>query len=139
MDQQLVGQKLESLRRCIERVETKLPDSLEVFLGDLDAQDIIALNLTRAVQMCVDIAAHWLAENTEVSAPKTMGKAFEALAQAGVITEELASHMRLSVGFRNVMVHNYDDVNWEIVYSICTKHIADFRGFAQVFSRLLAS
>jgi len=139
MDQQLVDQKLESLRRCITRVETKLPESLEYFLQDLDAQDIIALNLTRAVQMCVDIAAHWLAENTEVSAPKTMGQAFEALAQSGVITHELAHHMRLSVGFRNVMVHNYDDVNWEIVYSICSKHIVDFRTFAQVFSKLLAS
>jgi len=70
---------------------------------------------------------------------KTMAQAFEALAKSSVITEELASHIRLSVEFRNSMVHNYDDVNWEIVYAICTKHIADFRGFAQVFSRLLAS
>jgi len=136
MDQQLVAQKLESLRSCIHRVETKLPESQEVFLNDLDSQDIIALNLTRAVQMCVDIAAHWLAENTEASAPKTMGQTFESLYQVGIITEELANHMRLSVGFRNVMVHNYDDVNWEIVYTICSKHIDDFRAFAQVFSGL---
>ena len=100
MDQQLVAQKLESLRRCIQRVETKLPDSLDVLLQDLDAQDIIALNLTRAVQMCVDIGAHWLAENSEASAPKTMGQAFEALAQSGVIDTDLAKRMRQSVGFR---------------------------------------
>ena len=46
--------------------------------------------------------------------------------------------MRKSVGFRNVMVHNYDDVNWEIVYAICSKQLGDFRAFAKVFSDLIA-
>jgi len=138
MDEQLVAQKLESLRRCIQRVESRLPENLDSLLDDLDAQDIIALNLTRAVQMCVDIASHWLAEHTEATAPKTMGQAFEALAQSGVIDPELAVRLRKSVGFRNVMVHNYDDVNWEIVYSICRNHLGDFREFARVFSDLMA-
>lgn len=138
MDEQLVAQKLESLRRCIQRVESRLPEDLDALLVDLDAQDIISLNLTRAVQMCVDIASHWLAEHAEATAPKTMGQAFEALAQSGIIDTELATRMRKSVGFRNVMVHNYDDVNWEIVYAICSKHLGDFRAFARVFSDLFA-
>jgi len=138
MDEQLVAQKLESLRRCIQRVESRLPENLDSLLDDLDAQDIISLNLTRAVQMCVDIASHWLAEHTEATAPKTMGQAFDALAQSGVIDPELAVRLRKSVGFRNVMVHNYDDVNWEIVYSICRNHLVDFREFARVFSDLMA-
>lgn len=137
MDEQLVAQKLESLRRCIQRVESRLPENLDALLHDLDAQDIIALNLTRAVQMCVDIASHWLAEHTEATAPKTMGQAFEALARLGVIEVSLATRMRKSVGFRNVMIHNYDDVNWEIVFAICRYHLDDFRQFARVFSDLM--
>lgn len=138
MDQQLVAQKLESLRRCIQRVESRLPGNLDALQGDLDAQDIISLNLTRAVQLSVDIASHWLAEHPEGTAPKTMGQAFDALAQSGIIDADLATRMRKSVGFRNVMVHNYDDVNWAIVYAICTKHLGDFRTFAKVFSDLMA-
>jgi uncharacterized protein YutE (UPF0331/DUF86 family) len=137
MDEQLVAQKLESLRRCIQRVESKLPDNVETLLTDLDAQDIVSLNLTRAVQMSVDIAAHWLAGHSESTAPKTMGQAFDALANSGVIEHELAVRMRKSVGFRNVMVHNYDDVNWEIVFAICQYHLGDFRAFAKVFSDLI--
>jgi uncharacterized protein YutE (UPF0331/DUF86 family) len=137
MDEQLVAQKLESLRRCIQRVESRIPEELDALLTDLDSQDIISLNLTRAVQMCVDIASHWLVENTESTAPKTMGQAFESLANAGLIEHELAQRMRKSVGFWNVMIHNYDDVNWEIVFSICRHHLGDFREFARVFSDLL--
>jgi len=90
MDEQLVAQKLESLRRCIQRMELKLPDSVETLLTDLDAQDIVSLNLTRAVQMSVDIASHWFAEHSESTAPKNMEEAFEALANSGTIEPELA-------------------------------------------------
>ncbi|SFR51338.1 Uncharacterized conserved protein YutE, UPF0331/DUF86 family [Marinobacter daqiaonensis] len=137
MDKQLVAQKLESLRRCIQRVESRAPEDLETLMTDLDAQDIVALNLTRAVQMCVDVGAHWLAEHGEATSPRTMGQVFEGLAMSGVIDDKLAERMRRSVGFRNVMVRNYDEVNWEIVFSICKHHLGDFREFARVFSDLL--
>ncbi len=139
MDEQLVAQKLESLRRCIQRVESRLPEDLETMMTDLDAQDIIALNLTRSVQMCVDVGSHWLAEHSEATSPRTMGQVFEALASSGVIDSGLAERMRKSVGFRNVMVHNYDEVNWQIVFSICKNHLGDFRAFAREFSELVGA
>ncbi|MEX1056398.1 MAG: hypothetical protein WED11_01600, partial [Natronospirillum sp.] len=73
MDSAVIEQKLESLRRYIQRVESRLPESVQALQNDLDAQDIVALNLTRAVQLCVDMAAHWLAENADSNAPRTMG------------------------------------------------------------------
>ena len=137
MGEQLVAQKLESLRRCIQRVESKLPDSVETLLTDLDAQDIVSLNLARAVQMSVDMASQWLAGHSKSTAPKTMEEAFEALANSGTIEPELAVKMRKLVGLRNLIIHNYDDVNWEIVFAICQYHLSDFRAFAKVFSDLI--
>ena len=59
MDSDVVTAKLESLRRCIERVRTRTPASVEELSTDHDAQDIICLNLERAVQACVDITRLW--------------------------------------------------------------------------------
>jgi len=59
MDQSLINQKLESLRRCVMRLEDRCPSNVEALQKDLDAQDILALNLTRAIQLCVDLASHW--------------------------------------------------------------------------------
>lgn len=39
--------------------------------------------------------------------------------------------MTKAVGFRNVAVHNYTAINWEIVFSVCTRSLADFRRFAK--------
>lgn len=37
---------------------------------------------------------------------------------------------RGAVGFRNVAVHNYDRVDWAIVFAISTRYLDDFREFA---------
>jgi uncharacterized protein YutE (UPF0331/DUF86 family) len=47
-----------------------------------------------------------------------------------VISTELAERLRKAVGFRNISVHEYEKIDWEIVYSICTKHMKDFREYA---------
>jgi hypothetical protein len=46
MDRQIVLEKLESLRRCLNRIEEKRPDKLERLQSDVDIQDIITPNLT---------------------------------------------------------------------------------------------
>lgn len=126
----IVEQKLESLRRCLARVQDKCPDSLERLESDADTQDIVVLNLTRAVQLCVDIATH-LIGRLDGPPPQTMGESFDELARFGVLDAEIAESMKKAVGFRNVAVHNYDAINWAIVMSICRDKLADFRRFAE--------
>ena len=50
MDQVILAHKLESLRRCILRVEEKTPSDVDQLIQNPDIQDILVLNLTRAVQ-----------------------------------------------------------------------------------------
>ncbi len=130
MDQVIFTQKLESLRRCIRRVEEKTPSDVDQLTQDPDIQDILVLNLTRAVQLCVDIGSHVISE-TEESAPTTMGDVFSTLEKLEVITPTVCESMKKAVGFRNVAVHNYDVINWEIVFAICQNFLVDFRQFAK--------
>lgn len=129
MDPLILSEKLESLRRCIARIEERRTDSAADLAADVDLQDILTLNLTRAVQLCVDMAAHILTD-TPRTAPHSMGEAFERLAEHGVIDRDLASRMRSAVGFRNVAIHNYRRIDWEIVHAITSEDLGDFRRFA---------
>jgi len=129
MDRDVILVKIESLERCLDRVQSKVPATAAALSEDLDSQDIIVLNLERAVQICVDISAHIIAE-LKVPVPMTMAESFERLARAGVIDEKLMERMQKSVGFRNIAVHEYESINWNIVYSIITKHMNDFRDYA---------
>lgn len=136
MDEDVVLNKLESLRRCIGRVESKTPDSVSLLKADLDLQDIIALNLERAVQTCVDIALHIISD-LEVAVPDSMAGAFETLHNAECLDAETADRMIKAVGFRNTAVHAYQAIDWEIVYRIATDHLDDFRDFARQILMLI--
>ena len=65
MDRILIGQKLEALRHCITRIVEKCPANAGLLAEDADLQDIVVLNLTRSVQLCVDIASHLIAASAE--------------------------------------------------------------------------
>ncbi len=78
MDKLVLEKKVDSILRTIQRVETHTPATLDVFLKDIDAQDIIVLNLTRIIQSCVDIAMH-ITANANIETPQTMSESFNAL------------------------------------------------------------
>lgn len=136
MDSLILAEKLESLRNCIRRIEARRSETVAELQGDADRQDIIALNLTRAVQLCVDMATLVIADSSEL-APQTMGQAFDVLARLGTITDPLAARMKAAVGFRNIAVHNYQAIDWSIVFDITHRGLDDFRNFARAMGSLV--
>lgn len=122
--------KLTSLQRCIKRIRSKVPDSVEELSRDLDLQDIIVLNLQRAVQVSVDLAAYIVAE-LDLPSPSTMSESFERLHQAGVINSEICTRMQKSVGLRNIAVHEYTSLSWVIIYEVSAHQLDDFQDFAR--------
>ena len=137
MDREVIEQKLESLRRCLQHIADKCPSDPETLRRDPDLQDIISLNLTRAVQLCVDIGAHHIA-GMEIPPPDTMGQTFDALVETGIIHEKLAMQLKKAVGFRNIAVHNYREIDWTITHAIARHHLGDFTEFAKVIASRLA-
>lgn len=136
MDHVIVAAKLEALRRCIDRVQTRRAATADDLRDDVDRQDIVSLNLTRAVQLCVDIASHVLSRRDQPP-PSSMGEAFDLLAEEGIISRALSGRMRSAVGFRNVAVHAYQSIDWDIVHAISYDGLDDFRAFAAALGRTL--
>jgi len=136
MDKQLITEKIDSLIRCIKRVIDKRPDTADQLIADVDLQDIITLNLSRAVQLAVDIAVHIISEG-ETAVPSTMAESFDVLATKGIITHKVANRMKMAVGFRNTTVHNYQDIDWQIVFNICHKNIDDFKDYIKEIDKII--
>lgn len=56
---------------------------------------------------------------------------FEILQKLEVIDSVLAEGLTKAVGFRNIAVHSYQTINWNVVYQICRHHLEDFRQFTK--------
>lgn len=134
MDELILEKKIDSILRCLNRIDERIPDSEHEFFRDYDAQDVVILNLTRAVQLSVDIATHILS-STNQPVPSTMVEAFTSLERAKIISPEIADKMKRSVGYRNVAVHNYDDINLSITFDIADKHLSDFKQYIKQILR----
>lgn len=134
MDRDVIERKLEALRHCIARVRVKRPPTAESLAADADLQDVLVLNLSRAVQVCVDIGAHLLAPSGSAP-PTTMGETFTRLGEVGLIDTELAARLRRAVGFRNIAVHNYEALDWEVVWLLAGDPLGDFEAFARQAAR----
>lgn len=129
MDTVVLAEKLESLRRSIQRIEDKKPGNVDQLKQNIDLQDILVLNLTRAVQLSVDIGSH-IISHADHAAPQTMENVFTILQEIGAISEPTGHRLKKAVGFRNVAIHQDEAINWEIVYAVCEHSIQDFRQFA---------
>jgi uncharacterized protein YutE (UPF0331/DUF86 family) len=127
-NQTLILEKMDAIVRCLERVQEKTPESFSELTADFDRQDIIVVNLERAIQASVDIATHVVAY-TALPIPSTMADSFEKLALAHVITVETAERMKKAVGLRNILVHEYQKIDWSIIWAVITGHMDDFRAY----------
>jgi len=135
MNKKVIENKLDNLLRCISRIEDKTPSDKSELNSSLDLQDILSINIERAVQACVDIAAIVISDSN-YPYPSTMGEAFEILEKMKVIDGDLKIKLQNAVGFRNILVHDYTKVNWDIVWSIVTKNISDFKKFVKAIEKL---
>lgn len=113
-----------------------MPKSERELSASVDLQDIIMINLERLVQLSVDVGALVISEKGWHPIPDSMAGIFEKLEQEKAIQPELADRMKKSVGFRNLVVHEYDKINWSIVFDILTHQLADFRNFAKKMDAL---
>lgn len=136
MDRVIIEEKTESLRLCLQRVQEKTPDNVESLQSDVDLQDILVLNLTRAVQLCVDIGSH-LISGSDMPAPTSMGDTFVKLEELKIVSSATRQAMQQAVGFRNLAVDQYEAINWALVWEIATLRVADVNQFcAEVWAHL---
>lgn len=105
------------------------PASADELFFDYERQDINAVNLQRAFQICVELGGHRISERGW-QAPSAMAETITTLAEHDVIDAELASRLRRAVGFPNISVHEYNSIDWRRVYRLVTDHLQDVRRFA---------
>ena len=127
LDTSVIDARLRELSRRLRRIAARRPASAKALAADEDLQDILARNLEVAIQTCIDIASHLCSAHGVV--PDTAGEMFAELGKRGLVEHDLAARLRRAVGFRNVLVHEYTEIDWKIVMQATgsgTRDLADF-------------
>ncbi len=128
MDDVIVN-KVSIIERCLKRICEEYQGDAEEFKLNFTKQDSVILNLQRLCEATIDIANRCL-KLAQASIPQSSRDSFVQLERMGLLKPELALSMQKMVGLRNIALHDYQNLNLDIVISVLGKHVDDFRAFA---------
>jgi len=119
--------KITTISRCISRITTVYGDGQQ-FSRNYTEQDSVVLNLQRCCEASIDVANH-IARIKKLGLPQSSRDSFSLLAKNNIITLELADNLKKMVGLRNIAVHDYQELNLDIVVHVIKNHLTDFEDF----------
>jgi len=128
VERDVVTARVATIDRCLERISLTRGERRAVLLP-VEVEDIVHLNLQRAVQAAIDLATH-VVTTEGFGLPESVAASFSLLEGQAVIDRDLAERLRRMVGFRNIAVHDYQTLDPGIVEAIVTRHLDDLRAFS---------
>jgi uncharacterized protein YutE (UPF0331/DUF86 family) len=129
IDSDLVAKRLALIETCVEQLRTMArPETLRT---DVREQRFVEHTLQLAIQAALDVASHVVSDE-RLGEPETNRELFDLLVRGGRLPEPLAASLRDMAGFRNVLVHGYQEVDLDIVEDVLVHHLDDLLNFVTV-------
>jgi uncharacterized protein YutE (UPF0331/DUF86 family) len=115
-DDRVVATQLERIEQYHGELREKQQSlSRTDLLTETTEQRAVERMFENAIQACADLAKH-IASTDFGFDGDTSKEAIRILGREGIIDEETADTLVAAVGFRNVLAHEYDDVDYDEVY-----------------------
>lgn len=131
MNEIILNKKI-SIERCISQIRSyyAMPSDTP-FESDYLRQDAIAMNMQRIAELAIDIANH-LIKCKKLGLPQDSADAFALLYRANIISADMMKSMKGMVGFRNVLVHEYQRMDLSIMIDVIERHLRGPLDFADM-------
>lgn len=120
----IILNKIQSIQRCVERAREEYHKRPEDFDADYTCQDAAILNVVRACEQTIDLANHVI-KTHKMGIPSSSAESFELLQRKLVLDRHLMKKLKNMIHFRNIVIHNYQQLNLDIVKSVIKSDLND--------------
>ncbi len=122
-----ITRRLEKLRECLNKLEPLREKKREDFDQQPYIKDIVERNLQVAIQCLIDIGNRVISME-DAQKPRDYYEVFLILGNINVLPPVFAKKIAPIAGFRNVLVHEYVGLDWNLVYDYLQR-LEDFYQF----------
>ena len=137
MSNDIIINKSRNIKHYLQRITEEYVGHETDFLTNFSRQDSVMLNIQRACEQTIGIANN-LVRTKKLGIPQNSGDAFKILATNHIISDDLCTKMCAMIGFRNLIVHQYENVDMQVVVAVLTHELPIFETFLQaIFSFLI--
>lgn len=124
----IIINKVQSIQRCVFRAREEYNFNPTGFAFDFSRQDAALLNVLRACEQAIDLANH-LIRRDKLGIPNSSRESFLLLRDRGIISAELADSLIRMAHFRNLLVHQYEKMDIDVVCNVIKKKLDDLIRF----------
>ena len=137
VDSNVILKRIGRIRKCVAALEMiRRTHTRQQFLKDEMVQAAAERNMQVAIQSVLDICNH-IAADLKLDVPDEEKQAIQILAARKLIPQRLARTLTEMTGMRNVLVHEYLEVDHGRLYSTLTSDLKDFEKLIQAVNRLI--
>ncbi len=133
---EVAAQKITSLQRCIARAREELTRAGAAFATSYTEQDAAVLNVIRACETAIGMA-NMLIRKRRLGIPSESRESFAILRREKILSPDMSVRLEKLVGFRNVAVHRYSELDMNIVQAVIRGGLDDLLRFAEAVRPLL--
>lgn len=130
VDREKLRSHLDFVRANLRRLEQIRREGRSAFLEDEVSQAASTRWLQTAVEAVIDIANHIIARDG-LGVPKAYSETMEILVREGVLPHDRREAFLAMVRFRNRVVHLYDEVHADEIWTIIDGDLGDFDAFIE--------
>lgn len=127
--------KYSIIERCIKRIN-EIYDNNPATLQNYDKQDAILLNLQRACQATIDIGMYIISVRN-LGIPQSKKGTFTVLEENKIISSGMAKKMRGMLRFRNIAIHENQELDLNVVQNIIENNLQDMLEFARTIINVM--
>jgi len=126
----VIENKISYLKKYLDILEGYKQYTREQIEEDVNIKGMVERYLYLVSQSAIDLAEAVLSFK-DLRKPTTLGETYTILEEAEIIDKDLADEMIKMVGFRNILAHDYAEINYDIVYDVLQNKLSDIEKFIQ--------
>lgn len=132
----VIENKISYLKKYLEIVKNYRKFKKEEIEKDVNIKGMVERYLYLLVQSAIDLAEAVISYK-KLRKPTTLSESFTILKEAKIIDHQLEEKLIKMVGFRNVLAHDYTEINYDILYDVLQNKLLDIEEFIFQIEKLI--
>lgn len=132
----VIENKISFVKKYLKILERYKKYSQEELEGNIDLKGALERYLYLVSQATIDLAEAIISYRN-FRKPTALKESFYILEEEKIISTELTNKMTKMVGFRNIVAHDYDKINYDIVYDVLQHKLKDIEEFLKIIIKII--
>ena len=140
IDKEFVERKITLVQEGLQQLSILKRFTFDEVAKDFFKYSTLKLVLMEIIGRAIDVNEHLIAESekSEIETPLTYRETFLTLGKLDILPKKFARQIAESAGFRNAIVHNYNNLNQYLIYKTVGQAIRQYTQYCEHILKFLS-